>query len=326
MDRRRSLAALLALGLVPARLAAQRRMPRIGYLSLPPITELPSRERQAFLDGLGEFGLVPGKSIEIIYRSAENEPDFLRPMCEELLREGVVLLATPGAFPTLAALSATRSVPIVFLALGDPVGSGVTTSLARPDRNATGSTFVSSELAGKRLEFLKRAVPGARRVALLWERNNRNAQSEAMAAQTAAGVLGLVAESLPVDTQAGLNAALRRIAADRPDAIYVSFAAGVISNNRSTIAEFGLLHRLPVVSGWAFMTEAGGLLSYAPDVPAMFRRSAYYVYRILNGAKPEDLPIERATKFELVLNKATARSLKLELPPDLTLQANRVIE
>jgi len=327
MNRRQSLAVLLALGLGAGRSwAARDGPPRIGYLSLGSITERPSRERQAFLDGLRDFDLVPGKSVVLVYRSAENEPSFLRAMCEELLREEVDVLATPGAHATLAALATTRTVPIVFLALGDPVAIGATDSVARPTRNATGTTFISSELAGKRIELLKLAVPAAKRVAFLWESSNRNARAESLGAQAAAESLGLGLEAVPVDSQAGLNSALRQLALRSPDALYVSFAAGVISANRTAIAEFGLRHRVPVISGWDFMTEAGGLFSYAPDVPAMFRRSAYYVDRILKGAKPGELPIEQASKIELVLNLGTARRLGLTLPPDLLLRADRVVE
>ena len=138
--------------------------------------------------------------------------------------------------------------------------------------------------------------------------------------------LGIRTDPVPVDSQSSLHAGLERIARARPDAIYMSFAAGVIARNRTTIAEFGLRHRLPVVSGWTFMTEAGGLLSYSPDIQAMFRRSAYYVDRIIKGAKPGELPIEQATKIELVVNLATARRLGITLPPDILLHADRVIE
>lgn len=327
MNRRENLAALLALGLIPAtRLAARDRVPRIGYLSLGSITETPSRERQAFLDGLRDFGLAPGKSVEMVYRSAEGEPTFLRTMCEELLRENVDVLATPGGTAALAALSTTNTVPIVFLALGDPVGIGVTDSLARPSRNATGTTFLSSELAAKRIEMLKLAAPAARRLAFLWDLQNPNAQPESDTAQAAAKGLGFDVEAVPVDSQAGLNSALARLAARPPDALYAAFSAGLIASNRTAIVEFGLRHRMPVISGWGFMTDAGGLLSYAPDVPAMFRRSAYYVARILEGASPAELPIEQAAKIELVVNLGTARKLGLTLPPDLLLRADRVIE
>jgi len=327
MNRRQGLAAILALGLLPGPLRAARSgVPRIGYLSLDSITERPSRERQAFLDGLRDYNLVPGKSVELVYRSAEGEPLFLPTMCQELVREKVDVLATPGAFATLAAISVDSTVPIVFLAMGDPVGIGATDSLARPSRNATGTTFISGELAGKRIELLQLAVPAVKRVAILWERNNRNAEIESDGARAAAGKAGLSAEAMPVASQAELSAALARLAPRGRDALYVSFAAGLISDNRTAIAQFGLRHRVPVISGWGFMTEAGGLLSYAPNVLAMFRRSAYYVDRILRGAKPAELPIEQATTIDLTVNLRTARRLGLTLPRELLLRADRVIE
>ena len=169
-------------------------------------------------------------------------------------------------------------------------------------------------------------MPSAKRVAILWEARNSNAETESATAQAAARNVGLAVERVPVESQAALNSVLKRLAAQAPDAIYVSFAAGVIASNRTAIAEFGLRHRVPVISGWGFMTEAGGLLSYAPDVPAMFRRSAYYVDRILKGVAPADLPIEQASKIELMVNLQTARRLGLNLPPDLLLRADRVIE
>jgi len=262
MDRREGLAALLALALLPAPLrGAPTRTPRLGYLSLEPISERPSRERQAFLDGLRDEGVVPGTAIELVYRSAEGEPEFLRAMCEDLVRVPVDVLATPGSFATLAALATTRTVPIVFLALGDPVGIGATRSLARPTRNATGTTFISSELAGKRIELLRLAVPELKRLAILWDKRNRNAQFESEGARAAAAAMRLNVDAMPVETQAGLVSALERLAARPPDALYVSFATGLISANRTAITEFGLERRLPVISGWAFMTEAGGLLS-----------------------------------------------------------------
>lgn len=327
MNRRETLAALLALIAAPPGLrAADERLPRIGYLVLESLRERPSLERQAFIEGLGDFGLDEGTSFDIVYRSAENEPDFLPPMCEELLRENVDVLATVGALPTLACLETTRTVPIVFLAAGDPVGIGAAESLARPGRNATGVSYILSDLAGKRIEFLRLVVPTARRVAFLWDRRHGEAQIETQIAQDAARKLGIRTDSMPVDSQATLNEALERIARERPDAVYVSFVAGVIARNRVAIAEFGLRRRLPVISGWAFMTEAGGLLSYSPDIQAMFRRSAYYVDRILKGAQPGDLPIEQATKIELIINLGTARRLGLSMPPEVMLHATRVIE
>jgi len=327
VNRRESVAALLALVATPRWLrAAEGKRPRIGYLVLEPIRELPSRERQAFLDGLRDFGLREGQSLDIVYRSAENEPEFLGPMCEELVRDGVDVLATVGALPTLACLRTTRTTPIVFLAAGDPIGIGAAETLARPGRNATGVSYILSDLAGKRVEFLRRVVPKARRVAFLWDPTNRESQLEIETARASAATLGIRTDSIPVNSQATLSGAFERIVQDRPDALYVSFVAGVIARNRTAIAEFGIQHRLPLISGWSYITEAGGLLSYSPDIEAMFRRSAYYVDRILKGAQPGALPIEQATKIELVVNLGTARKLGITLPPEVLLHADRVIE
>jgi putative ABC transport system substrate-binding protein len=327
VNRRETIAALLALVVTPRRLrAAEAKRPRIGYLVLEPIRELPSRERQAFLDGLRDFGLRDGQSLDIVYRSAENELEFLGAMCEELVRDGVDILATVGALPTIACLRTTRTTPIVFLAAGDPIGIGAAETLARPGRNATGVSYILSDLAPKRVEFLRRVVPRARRVAFIWDPIHRESHLETEAAQDSAAKFGMQTSSLPIKSQAALRAAFEHIAQDRPDALYVSFVAGVIARNRTAIAEFGIRQRLPLISGWSYITQAGGLLSYAPDIQAMFRRSAYYVDRILKGAKPGDLPIEQATKIELVVNLGTARKLGITLPPEVLLHADRVIE
>jgi len=327
VSRRKALAALLALAAMPAGLrAASDRLPRIGYLVLESMREVPSRERLAFLEGLRDLGLIEGETLDIVYRSAENEADFLRPMCEELLAEKVDVLATVGALPTLACLETTRSVPIVFLAAGDPIGIGAAETLARPGRNATGVSYILSDLAGKRVEFLRLVAPNAQRVAFIWDQTHRESHIESDTARASAARLGIRADSVPVDSQPALRAGLERIARNRPDALYVSFVAGVIARNRTTIAEFGIRHRLPVISGWSYITEAGGLLSYAPDIQAMFRRSAYYVDRILKGTKAAELPIEQATKIELVVNLGTARKLGITLPPEIVLHADRVIE
>lgn len=327
MNRRNVLASLLlALAATAAPATFAERIPKIGYLALESIREQPSRERKAFLEALAVLGRVDGKSVQIVYRSAENEPEFLRAMCEELVREQVDVVATVGALPTLACLGVTRELPIVFLAAGDPIGIKATESLARPTRNATGVSYIVSELAGKRIEFLRLAIPQAKRVAFLWDRHNRETRIEAQGAQTEAERLGLSTVPMPIETQADLNAGLRQIARDPPEAIYVSFGAGVIARNRSAIVELGLKHRIPVISAWSFMTEAGGLLSYSPDIPTMFQRGAYYVDRILKGAQPGELPIEQARKIELVINMDTVRALGIGLPPELVLRADRLVE
>jgi putative ABC transport system substrate-binding protein len=324
MKRRQLLLAALALPALAAR--AQGRMPRIGYLLLGSVTEPPSRERQAFLEGLRERGYVPGKTIEIVYASAENDPGFLESICQDLVAKKPDLIAVSGAEAVLAAKKTTRSIPIVMLAIGDPVGAGVVQSLSRPGGNITGASFLSSDLASKRLELMRAIVPKAKRVMVLWESVNPNAHVEMRAAMEGARKLGMVPEERPVATDREVAAALEAMASSRPDVLYVAFTGGLISSNRTLIAESAIKHRVPSVSGWGFFAEAGGLLSYAPDIPGTFHRGAYYVERILKGAKPADLPIELPTRVEFVVNLKTAKALGLKIPKEVLLRADRVIE
>jgi putative ABC transport system substrate-binding protein len=318
-----ALAALLASGAAGAQ---PSRLPRVGYLLLIPLSEPPSRERRALLEGLRELGYVPGRSIELVYRSAQNEADFLEDLCEELLAQKVDLIIVAGAITALAAKRCTATVPIVFPALGDPVGIGVVASLSRPGGNLTGVSFISSELAGKRLELLREVMPGAKRIALLWDTRNANAAAESRATVLAATGLGLMVVPLPVSADAELESALGRLRAARPDALYVAFEGGLVAGYRSYIAQATLESRIALVSGWSSMTDAGGLLSYAPDIAAMFRRAARYVDRILKGANPAELPIEQPTQFELVVNLRTAKALRIPIPQAVLLRADRVVE
>lgn len=293
---------------------------------LSPLTDTPSRERQAFLDGLRELGYVPGATVEIVYRSAENEPDFMDGMARDLLNQKVDVIVVSGAMATLAAKKATRTVPIVMLALGDPIGVGAVQSLGRPEANVTGVSFISSDLAAKRVQLAKEVVPKAKKIAVLWDPRNANAGREAKTTIAAARALGMAPEPLPLSSDAALRAALQSLAKRKPDALYVAFEGGLVTSSRTQIADFGLKNQVPVISGWSFMTDAGGLLSYAPDIPAMFRRGAYYVHRVLQGAKPQQLPIEQPTKIELVVNQNTAREIGVSLPRSILLRADRVVE
>ena len=329
MNRRRALQVALGAGVLasPLGLLAQRaRVPRIGYLLFVPLTNPPSRERQAFLDGIRELGHVPGTTVEIAYASAEGEPAFLGDACQDLLKQKVELIVASGPSATLAAKKATGSVPIVMQAVGDPIGIGAVRSFARPEANVTGVSFISSELAGKRVELIRDLVPAARQIAVLWDARSVNARAEAAAALEAVSRLGLKPRELELSSDTDLLRALGRLERDKPDALYVTFEEGVVVNNRSVIAEFGVRHRVPLVSGWSSLTEAGGLVSYAPDIAAIFRRSAYYVDRILKGAKPGELPVELASTMELMLNLRTAKALGLAIPQAILLRTDRVIE
>ena len=325
MNHRFGLAALFIAFASLATSVAAQRIPKVGYLVLEPVRAVPSGMRKAFLDALAGYGWEVGKSVSIVYRSAENEPEFLETLCEELVREKVDVLATVGVQPTLACVKTTKVVPIVFL-LGDPINLGLTESLARPAINATGVSSNMSELAAKRIELLRLALPKAKRVALLWDQRNQNSIVEMKNAQNAVRESGMNPLPMPVDSQAGLNRRFEEIAADPPDALYVGFGPGVVPQNRTAIAEVALKHRVALVSGWSFMTDAGGLLSYSPSMLAVFQRSAYFVARVLKGVKPGDLPIEQIRTIDLVINLRTAQKLGLTLPPELMLFATRVIE
>jgi putative ABC transport system substrate-binding protein len=325
MNHRFALAALFIAFASLATSVAAQRIPKVGYLVLEPVRAVPSGMRKAFLDALAGYGWEVGKSVSIVYRSAENEPEFLETLCEELVREKVDVLATVGVQPTLACVKTTKVVPIVFL-LGDPINLGLTESLARPAINATGVSSNMSELAAKRIELLRLALPKAKRVALLWDQRNQNSIVEMKNAQNAVRESGMNPLPMPVDSQAGLNRRFEEIAADPPDALYVGFGPGVVPQNRTAIAEVALKHRVALVSGWSFMTDAGGLLSYSPSMLAVFQRSAYFVARVLKGVKPGDLPIEQIRTIDLVINLRTAQKLGLTLPPELMLFATRVIE
>jgi len=329
MNRRRALQVALGAGVLASplgSLAQRARVPRIGYLLFVPLTDPPSRERQAFLDGIRELGHVPGTTVEIAYASAEGEPDFLGDACQDLLKQKVELFVASGPSATLAAKKATASVPIVMQAVGDPIGIGAVRSLARPEANVTGVSFISSELAGKRVELIRDLVPAARQIAVLWDARSVNARAEAAVALEAVSRLRLKPRELGLSSDTDLLRALGKIERDKPDALYVTFEEGIVVNNRSVIAEFGVRHRVPLISGWSSLTEAGGLVSYAPDIAAIFRRSAYYVHRILKGARPAELPVELASRMELMLNLRTAKALGLAIPQAILLRADRVIE
>ncbi len=251
--------------------------------------------------------------------------EFLGAMARELLEQKPDLVVTAGSEAIDALRRATTSVPIVFLAMGDPLGLGVVKSLARPEGNVTGVSFLSADLSAKRVQLLRDLVPGTKRLAVVWDADNRNAEIEAEAAVVAARRLSMALVRVPLRSNAGIEANLRQLAASKAVALYVAFGQGAVAENRIAIAEFALRERMPLISGWHFMTEGGGLLSYAPNIPSMFRRGAYYVDRIVRGIKPSELPVEQARSIELVVNARTAKAIGISIPQSLLLRADRVI-
>lgn len=328
MRRRRLL--MHGLGL-PAWIAAvqhsvhARRLPRVGFLALIPLGQSPSPERQAFLDGLAEEDLAPGRGVEIIYASAEGNIEFLDDIAREMVaaKPDVIVAAGPPALQSLQ--RATREIPIVILAVGDPVGMGLVQSLARPGGNFTGSSFSSSDLAAKRVQLLHDAAPAARRMAVVFDARNDNARLEIQAITTAARRLDIAVLKQPFDHDEGLGAALRRAAGDRADVLYATFEGNIVARRRHEVAHFALAQRWPSIGGWSGLADAGCLLAYSPDLLSLFRRGASYVARILRGAKPAELPVEQASRFEFVVNLETARRLDIKLPAPMLLSATRVI-
>ena len=234
------------------------------------------------------------------------------------------MIVAGGNQAARAAKQATQTIPIVMLG-GDPVADGLISSFARPGGNITGVTLFSSELAAKRIELLKEIVPGLTRVAILWNSANPGTALQVREAERASQALGIGVNGVEVRGPGDLDHAFQRIARDRPGALYVASDASFFAY-RIRIAELCAKAKLPAIYAVKWQVEAGGLMSYGQNLPEAYRRSAAYVDKILKGAKPADLPVEQATKFELVINLKTAKALGLTIPPSLLLRADQVIE
>ena len=321
---------LLALVLVivgtPPGAEAQRpdKVPRIGYLVVSPLADPPSAERAAFLEGLREHGYVAGRNIVIEYRSAAWNRELLPDLAAELVGLKVdVIVAVPGAVE--AARDATKTIPIVVPSLIDAVEEGLVASLARPGGNLTGPGSSTGALTGKRLGLLKEMIPRLSRVAVLWTPTSQGGLRQWQETQSAARRLRVTLQSLEVRDPADVPKAFAAITQKRPDAL-LTFVSALTTAYRPIIVEFATKQRLPTMFALKADVEAGGLISYAPSLTDTFRRAAWYVDKILKGAKPGDLPIEEPTRFELVINLRTAKALGLTIPQTLLLQADQVIE
>jgi putative ABC transport system substrate-binding protein len=304
-----------------------KKVARIGYLSgTDPATD--SIRSEPFRAALRELGYIEGQNISIEYRYAEGKRDRAAELAAELVRLQVdIIVVQGGDFWIRAAMNATKTVPILLTGQGaDPVKAGYVESLARPGGNVTGFTFLTAELGGKRLELLKEAVPKLARVAVLYD-------------PATAGITREVKEDFPVVARAlrltvqpwevrdvdGLEKVLAALNKDRPDGLYAPSAGPVITANQKRIAGFALKSRLPSVYANRAAVEAGGLMYYGADLVHSYQRVAYYVDRILKGAKPADLPVEQPTKFEFVINLKTAKQIGLTIPPDLLARATKII-
>jgi putative tryptophan/tyrosine transport system substrate-binding protein len=313
---------LLALSF-PSRAQPQARLRRIGFLG----NSTPALEENLvgpFLEGLRERGYVDGKNISIEYRWAEGRYERFPALISELVGANVELIVTAGTPASLAVQKTTATIPLVMIAVGDPVGTGLIKSLAHPGGNITGLTSIASDLEGKRLELLREVTPKVSHIAVLWNPASPFQVVSEKELQTAARALRMKVLSLGVKASEELDKAFAAILKHRPGALLV-LADRLFLHNRARIMGFALQHRFPGIHAYVELVEAGGLMSYGPSYPGMHRRAAYFVDRILKGTKPSDLPVEQPTKFELVINLKTAKQIGLTIPPNVLVRADRVI-
>ena len=302
----------------------QAKVFHIGFLSSGASSS--ARESTEVLrQRLGEFGYVEGKNIAFEYRSAEGKIDRLPDLAAELVRlkvDVIVTLSTPAA---VAAKNATTTIPIVMAGGSDPVATGLIPSLARPGGNITGITIMNAETAGKRLQLLKETTPKVSRVAVLWNSDNPGTAVVFKQTQAAAQDLGLQLQSLEVKSVNGLNSAFEAITKGGANALVVLQSVPMATHLRE-VADFAVKHRLPSIHDRSEFVEAGGLMSYGTHSQDMSRRAASYVDKILKGAKPADLPVERPMKFELVINLKTAKDIVVTIMPNVLARADKVIK
>jgi putative tryptophan/tyrosine transport system substrate-binding protein len=317
----------LAFGLlvVPFVVEAQppAQVPRIGLLSLfsPALGE---SKAESFRQGLRDVGYMEGQHIVIESRWAEGHRERLAELAADLVRMQVAVIVTESTAAALAAKQATQRIPIVMATGSDPVAVGLVASLARPGGNVTGLTFQAPGLSGKRLELLKEAAPQTTLAAVLWNATNPVHAGILGETEAAARALGLQVHAVAVHSPAELDRAFEAIASTRPSAL-ITFGDGMFTDNIRRLVAFAAQSQLPAIFPDREFAEAGGLMTYGPNLAANFRRAAYYVDRILKGAKPADLPVEQSMTFELVINLKTAEALGLTIPPSLLFQADEVL-
>jgi putative ABC transport system substrate-binding protein len=324
------LIATLALIILMAPLATEAQQAttvyRIGRLSPgPPLPALDRRE-EAFRQGLRDLGYVEGQNLVITYRYAEGNQERLRELAAELVRLPVDVIVAEGVAAIRAAQHATRTIPIVMAATSDAVGEGFVASLAHPGGNITGVSFFGEELPGKRLELLKETVPQSTRIVVLGNPANPGYAPRLTSLAVVARALGLHLHVVEGHRADELDSAFAAMTQAGAEALLVLEEPQVIDHLRKRIADLAAAHRLPTMYSWKSSVEAGGLMSYGLSFPDIFRRVAAYVDKILKDTKPADLPVERPTKFELVLNLKTAEALGLTIPPSILIQAAEVIK
>ncbi len=303
-----------------------KKLPRIGYL----VSTDPARDSTrvaAIRLALRERGYIEGQNITFEYRYAEGKADRFPELAAELVRLKVdIIVVAGGTLIVQAAKNATKTIPIVMTGGGgDPVAAGLIDSLARPGGNVTGLTNLAGELGGKKIELLKEAAPKVARVAVLYEPFNPSSVIELKEVQSAARALKLTIQPWQVRATGDFDRVLAALAKQRPDGLYVTGGALVNTNQKRTI-DYALKSRVPAVYGRREFVDMGGLMSYGADLADSYRRVAYFVDRLLKGAKPADLPVEQPMKFELVINLKTAKQIGLTIPQWTLMKADRVIK
>ncbi len=329
MDRRAFATALLGLALASLPFGARGQSARaagppvrLGFLriAVPPKVYIDALEQ-----GLRDRGYVPGRDVVIDYRFADGREDQLARLAQELVDGKSVILIVAGNQAIRAAKSVTRTVPIVMAVANDPVASGFVTNLARPGGNITGVTLLSSTLAGKRLEILKEVLPNVSRVAVLINKDNPAHAIAWKETVLAAATLHLVVLPAEMQGAASIEAAFAKMTKDRAEAV-VLFEDATFASERLRITTLAARARLPAVYGQRTSVDDGGFMSYGPSIDEAYRNAGSFVDRILKGAKPGDLPVEQPTKFELVINVKTAKTLGITIPQSLLLRADEVIQ
>jgi putative ABC transport system substrate-binding protein len=324
MRRRTALFALAGLVTAPVLRAQQRaKVPRVAVLTAPP---LPNPMTEAFRRGMRELGYSEGQTLELDLRSANGRPERFPALAAEAVKANPdVILAGGGTPSARAAMRATKSIPIVFPASGDPVAEGLVRSLARPGGNVTGFSIVAPEISGKRVQLIRDLLPGVKLIAILQDPVLRAGYDQVGATEEAARELGIriltLSPAKPEDYET--NYAIAKSAG--ADALVV-LPSSAFNANRTQLVALSAKHRLPTVWEHRQFVESGGLASYGPDIIELYRSAARYVDRILKGAKPADLPVERAAKFDLVVNLRTAKSQGLTVPQSVLVRADHVIQ
>jgi ABC-type uncharacterized transport system substrate-binding protein len=308
----------------PLAAGAQERgkLPTIGFLGAS--SSIESQRVAAFEQRLRELGWIEGRTVAIEYRWAEGRSERYAENAAELVRLKVDVIVTSTTPPTVAAKQATAVIPIVFAAATDPVGTGLVASLPRPGGNVTGLATQMSDTSGKKLEFLREVVPGLRQLAIMANVGNPGSMLDMSEAQETARRLGLEFTTSEIRGAEDIAPAFEALR-DRADALYLC-PDPLLNTNRIRINILAAGARLPTVHGHREYVQAGGLMSYGPNLASQFPRAADYVDKILRGAKPSELPVEQPTKFEFVLNVTTAKAIGLEIPPTLLARADEVID